>query len=625
MKKRLTIAIYLLAVFCLDVWSYTDHRNTKTDSIETVLNSPNPPKGEQLLECYLELIRGYLGHDTEKHESYCKKALELSYDVDRKNARESVLYHYGLHYYGQSQYEKAEYYYRWALAVTDSMVGNKRYSESDIDNCRSQLYGAMGNLYNLQDKYLLAIEWYQKALPIFEKHGWLESQTILNHNIAELYLSMGNLEKAEHHWLQAIRTGKASGDSLMTALPRKGLTNVYLAQQNYNKVHETLLPAYHYFHAHRQEEPGGYPEVLALMVKMHLMDQHEDIAKAKEYAQEALNLVTEDMMAETRQEIFIAATMVAIKEQHWQQALSYAQKSIHQNDEEATYSDVGCYEMLANIYMHLGQNDKAFEYIQKMRAMMERFATHDYQSGLSQMEVLYKTKEKEAQINALNKERALFRWLLAVAIGLLIALALLFVYRLQTHRRQKELLTAKVALDTETKERHILARDLHDSLGSMLSLLRLKLERKDDGTMDLLDKAIHELRRTAHHLMPEELLKVGLSSALHDFAVSLPEARFQAIGDINLSKDIELVLYRCAYELVNNAIKHAQANHIDIQLMQEPQQVTLSVSDNGTGTKTINEGMGLHNIRERIATYHGTINIVSTQENGTEINITIPL
>lgn len=288
MKKRLIITIYLFAVFCMNAWTYTDHRNTKTDSIETVLNSPNPPKGEQLLRCYLELIRGYLGKDTEKHEFYCKKALELSYDVDGKNARESVLYHLGLQNYGADQYKKAEHYFRWALAVTDSMVGDRRYSESDVDDCRSQLYGAMGNLFNLQDKYLLAIEWYQKALPIFEKHGWLESQTILNHNIAELYLSMGNLKKAEHHWQQAIRTGKASGDSLMTALPRKGLTKVYLAQNNYNKVHETLIPAYHYYYAHRQEESGDYPEVLALMVKMHLMDQHEDVTKAKDYVQEAL-------------------------------------------------------------------------------------------------------------------------------------------------------------------------------------------------------------------------------------------------------------------------------------------------------------------------------------------------
>ena len=95
----------------------------------------------------------------------------------------------------------------------------------------------------------------------------------------------------------------------------------------------------------------------------------------------------------------------------------------------------------------------------------------------------------------------------------------------------------------------------------------------------ILDDIIVELRRTAHHLMPEELLKNGLVSALRDFAISLPDAHFQTVGDIRLTKDKEVVLYRCAYELVNNALKHAQAQHITIQLMQTPNEVTLTVSD----------------------------------------------
>ena len=178
--------------------------------------------------------------------------------------------------------------------------------------------------------------------------------------------------------------------------------------------------------------------------------------------------------------------------------------------------------------------------------------------------------------------------------------------------------------------------------------------------------------------MPEELLKNGLVSALNDFAVSVPNARFQAVGDILLDKDKELVLYRCAYELVNNALKHADASHIDIQLMQEEKQVTLTVSDDGKGISPLptspnwgrksaspslptspnwgrksaspslptspnwgrsgspqdfppswgderGAGMGLQNIRERIEPYHGQLNIVTAKGKGTDINITLPI
>jgi signal transduction histidine kinase len=268
-----------------------------------------------------------------------------------------------------------------------------------------------------------------------------------------------------------------------------------------------------------------------------------------------------------------------------------------------------------------------------MHNVMTRYATDHYQSGLSQMEVLYETRQKEAQIAALDKERGLYLWLLAAAIGLIALLAVLFVYRHLAHRRQKALLAAKVALETETKERQILARDLHDGLGGMLSVLRMKLEDGSHDSLALLDAIHTELRRTAHHLMPEELLKNGLESALRDFAISVPNAKFQAIGDITLNKDKELVLYRCAYELVNNAMKHAEASNINIQLMQEPHQVTFSVSDDGKGmvrdgkslTTMGTEGMGLQNIRERIEPYKGRLDIVSDDGQGTDINIILPL
>ena len=70
------------------------------------------------------------------------------------------------------------------------------------------------------------------------------------------------------------------------------------------------------------------------------------------------------------------------------------------------------------------------------------------------------------------------------------------------------------------------------------------------------------------------------------------------------------MLYRCAYELVNNALKHAQASSISIQLMQDEHEVTLTVSDNGRGIQrgTVSgEGMGLQNIRARIESYNGRI------------------
>ena len=617
----------LFLCLCLgtSVAAYNDHRNARVDSLEAALKSSNPPKGDDLLRAYVALMRGYALYDTKKAEDYGRKALALSYERNGLNARQDVLRRFGQMHYGREEFDKAISYYQWALAVVDSMKQSGRYSQREIDDALSTTYGSIANAYNLQDKAHLAINYYQMALPIFEKYNWLESQAILYYNIGELYLTMGNEAEAERNYLLSIQKGEASKDSLMMAIPRKGLTRLYLRQGNYEQARRTAERCYAYYHAHRDEEVEDYPVILASMVRLNLMDGHQDLPKANAYAKEALGLA-DSLRFEGQSDIYAACCELAMAEQQWQEALSYGLRSIHP-DSLATAADAGCYQLLAEIYTELGQKDKAREYIRKMHDVMTRYATDHYQSGLSQMEVLYETEKKEARIATLNRERSLYRWLLGGAIVATGALAVSVLLIIVMNRRKKKLIAAKAALEAETRERRILARDLHDGVGSMLSVLRLKIEGNADKAESLqqLDSTAGELRRTAHHLLPEELLRGGLRSALSDFAASVPGAEFSSSADGHpIARDLELVLYRCAYELVNNALKHAHASHIDIQLLQGPHEVTLTVSDDGQGMAG-GKGMGLQNIGQRIEPYHGTLHIASGGGNGTEVNVSLPL
>lgn len=617
----------LFLCLCLgtSVAAYNDHRNARVDSLEAALKSSNPPKGDDLLRAYVALMRGYALYDTKKAEDYGRKALALSYERNGLNARQDVLRRFGQMHYGREEFDKAISYYQWALAVVDSMKQSGRYSQREIDDALSTTYGSIANAYNLQDKAHLAINYYQKALPIFEKYNWLESQAILYYNIGELYLTMGNEAEAERNYLLSIQKGEASKDSLMMAIPRKGLTRLYLRQGNYEQARRTAERCYAYYHAHRDEEVEDYPVILASMVRLNLMDGHQDLPKANAYAKEALGLA-DSLRFEGQSDIYAACCELAMAEQQWQEAISYGLRSIHP-DSLATAADAGCYQLLAEIYTELGQKDKAREYIRKMHDVMTRYATDHYQSGLSQMEVLYETEKKEARIATLNRERSFYRWLLGGAIVATGALAVSVLLIIVMNRRKKKLIAAKAALEAETRERRILARDLHDGVGSMLSVLRLKIEGNADKAESLqqLDSTAGELRRTAHHLLPEELLRGGLRSALSDFAASVPGAEFSSSADGHpIARDLELVLYRCAYELVNNALKHAHASHIDIQLLQGPHEVTLTVSDDGQGMAG-GKGMGLQNIGQRIEPYHGTLHIASGGGNGTEVNVSLPL
>lgn len=614
----------------LSAGAYNDYRNARVDSLEAALKSKNPPEGADLLRAYDELMRGYLPFNGIKASYYGHKALALSYELNGLRVRQDVLRRFAQMHYAREEFDEAIRIFQQALAVVDSMEHDIRYTPSDVDDARSCLYGAIGNVYNMQDKAHLAIHYYQLALPIFEKYKWLESQTVLYHNVGELYFLMGNYQEAERNYLMGLSKSSESKDSLMIALSQKGLLRLYINMGDYPKAIKMAGPCYSYYHAHRTEEVGDYYVVLASMVRLNLMEGHKNITAAKTYAKEALKQVDE-LGFEDKSNVYAACSEVAMAEKQWQQALDYALQTIHP-DSLATSADASCYKLLAEIYTELGQKAKAREYIQKMHDVMSRYSTDHYQSGLSQMKVLYETEKKEAQIAALDKERGLYRWLLVAAIIAIAALVAGGILMVLVQRRKKALLAAKVALDTETKERRILARDLHDSLGSMLSVLRLKIEgdTQKDETLRMIDQTATELRRISHHIMPEELLQGGLRTALADFAISVPGTQFHFFGNdtIRISQDMELVLYRCAYELVNNALKHAAAEHIDIQLMQEEEQISLTVSDDGKGmsnTPPSHEGMGFENIRARIGRFNGKLNIVSTENTGTEINITLPL
>lgn len=614
----LTIALFLGT---MRVSAYIDHRNVRIDSLEMVLHGSNPPKGQELVDIYSALMRAYLPINSERCEYYARKVLQESYKVNRLALRQSALYNLGLVAYGNDRFDEALSLFNQALSVTDSMKNDKRYDEATIDNNYSQLYGAIGNLYNLQDKLHLAIEYYQKALPIFEKNKWLESQSILYHNVGELYMSMGNKAEAERNFLSSLQKGTESNDSLMVALARKGLSKVYLALNDIDKAKENAEKAFTYYHSHQAEDYSDYTQVLVSLARI-FMKEGQDFQKAKDFANEALGFVNRDLMSENRHDIYAVNCEIAIKEHQWKKALEYGLNSIHE-DPLSTYNDISSFVLLAQIYMELGEKEKAKEYVHKIYNDMEHFATAQYQSGLSQMEVIYETKKKEADIVQLKKEK---RWLIAggiltALILLLIALLLFLQWRNIRIQKKNELIKAK--LDGELSERVRIARDLHDRLGGLLTAIKQSVGAQDQASA-LTDQAIQEMRNVSHHLLPDSLNRYGLRFALRDFCSTFKNVSFSFIGE---DKHIphEETIYCIVHELVNNAVKSANAKHIRVQLLCEKDYTAINVSDDGNGllTKEKQEGMGLRNIEERIFSIGGTFDIYSKPQEGTEINIEI--
>lgn len=211
-------------------------------------------------------------------------------------------------------------------------------------------------------------------------------------------------------------------------------------------------------------------------------------------------------------------------------------------------------------------------------------------------------------------------------------------------QQQAKIQNLTAMLEGQEKERGRMARDLHDGLGGLLSSTKISLSslidkvdpslHKDlDKTLSQLDISVEELRRIAHNLMPDLLQRFGLKEALNDYA-----QRMRSPGvdidvqflhyDESMEMEKQLIVYRIVQELVNNALKHAKASLIIIQLVQEKSTYILTVEDDGQGFLVdkvkLNSSAGMFNINSRIDFLKGTLSFNSQIDVGTSIEITFP-
>jgi signal transduction histidine kinase len=152
-------------------------------------------------------------------------------------------------------------------------------------------------------------------------------------------------------------------------------------------------------------------------------------------------------------------------------------------------------------------------------------------------------------------------------------------------------------------------------------------------TLELVDESCKEVRTISHQMMPNTLLKYGLASAIRDFISKIDTSKlsvnFDSYGlNERLDANTETILYRVLQEVVNNVIKHANANKLDIQISKDDDSITTTIEDNGKGfdTRAANQkdGIGLKNIRSRVEYLKGSVEFDSQINKGTVVIIWIP-
>ncbi|GAA4037435.1 hypothetical protein GCM10022409_23070 [Hymenobacter glaciei] len=321
-------------------------------------------------------------------------------------------------------------------------------------------------------------------------------------------------------------------------------------------------------------------------------------------------------------------------------------------------------EGLARLAEQAGQWPEALRYYRRSHELRDTLASTAVRAQVAQLETRYRTRQQAEQLRTLRQAQAAEQLVLrqqrrlnAVYLVLLLVLvaagglaAALLRHRQRQAARQREqekaLLTAQAVLQGQEEERRRLARDLHDGLGGMLSTVkhylasaRSRAAQPEEATalftqsIEHLDSSIGELRRVARNLMPEALLAFGLAQALQDLCASVQQAgnlrvQLHTHGlETRLPQTLEVELYRLVQELLNNVLKHAQAQEVLVQLMRHDTELHLVVEDDGRGfdPAVASTGVGLRSVQARAHYLGGTLEVQSAPGQGTSFSLELRL
>ncbi|MFT3949736.1 MAG: ATP-binding protein [Agriterribacter sp.] len=514
----------------------------------------------------------------------------------------------------------------------------------------------------------------EKTIPINER---LKDSARLGIN----YYNIGIILQNIRAYNKAIEYFKKSADILKNAAWVPELKDDYVKiveSMLFMNVDEKMKDSAFFLLKKPEELIKKYPDVISeimyLQVKGMTIEYFDsNLNEADEYYAKAFEMAEQNNVPTFKTALLLRRYYIKELQGNYKEALAITKKIYFEYNDFLTPNDkllqlkhmMTMEEKLGNINVAL---DLHKQYIQ----LNDSIQANNVSVKVQDLEKKYEAKEKETQIIKLNQvaqEQQLqiqknrqWMYLLGSAILLLtgffiarqiiarnsnkIAMqeAELLQQRIEKMKQEQHISHFAAVLEGQELERKRLAIDLHDGLGGSLSGIRLKLSKiiQDDelqfttqhknGSLKHiageLDRSINDLRHIARNMMPESLLKYGLTSAIKDFCRSMEsgnaEITFQSYDVAeNLAQSTQIMIFRILQELITNAVKHAKAKHILSQCLQQGKTFSITVEDDGKGFEMTNdfEGIGLTTLKSRVKFLDGKLDIHSEKEIGTTINV----
>lgn len=540
-----------------------------------------------------------------------------------------------------------------ALAIYEQMDGKLDLGKAMLN---------VGSEWHYLSDFTQASDYYLRALKIMDELGQRYYQRMLGNNLASIFINLGQYQKGKDYAERSLLIAREIGEDYPVA---SSMFNIATAEL-YLKQYDQALA-----HYREIEETGrkmdDYIVILdGLLGTGDAYNFMNNTGAATSYYQRVIALAQEKNAPEYEMYAYMGASDALLKGGKLSEAEEMTNKGI------ALAIGQGSLFELKDLYKRASEvtekkNDlrSALEFRKKFEILNDSVAGVQSRSNIEMLEASFESEKKAATIQQLESEKQLhelkirqknmLNGLLTVAV-IAVALISSLVYRNNRQKRslqaqeiaslqqEKQLLATEAVLKGEERERERLAKDLHDGLGGMLSGLKHNLnymkgnqimtaenQAAFERSLEMLDRSIREMRRVAHNMMPEALLRFGLDAALRDFCNDITlsralEINYQSfgMGDSIIDQSRAITIYRIVLELITNTLKHANARNAIVQLSHNSGRISLTVEDDGDGFDTsivkANSGIGWENIRSRVAFLNGKLD-VSSDKDGTSVHI----
>lgn len=379
----------------------------------------------------------------------------------------------------------------------------------------------------------------------------------------------------------------------------------------------------------------------------------KDVIKSLEYAEESVK-VAEELQDKTHMASAyrILAEALAIVGQS-KKASFYAEQAVNFAKETGdklmlTKSS----ETAGKIYFKLGQKEKAADFYHIFTIYADSVTSAQSTKEINEINAKYQTEKKEKQIveQELKIQKQQSNLLYAIFGGALLLSVFggVFIYyrksqklKLKQVQQEKENAILNSFILGEERERSRISHELHDGVAAMIGAAKMSLEsiphlpkekqmQQLSKVQGILEHSHADIRHIAHNLLPTVLEKEGLIQATEQFISEINETKLVriAVTDKNSdanenSKQLQLMLFRIIQELVNNIIKHSQAQNAEIIFSKFENALQIEVIDDGLGySDTVTkEKQGLYSISQRLKSIGGNFKITNGNAGGTRAKV----